>query len=51
MPVGTDSFGGNAVEFGCEFGQVQVPVYPAELAAGIDHARGATPQRHLPVTP
>ena len=39
------------LEGSAEGGQVQVPVDPAELLAGFEHAGGTPTQRHLPVPP
>src|SRR4051812_28117664 len=48
---GGGSSGDFGVERGAQLGQVQVTVDAAELLAGLDHARGAPAQRHLPVPP
>ncbi len=46
-----DAAGGDALEFGGEFHQVQVAVDPPRLPAGLVQAGGAPAQRHPPVSP
>ena len=38
-------------EGGAQRLQMQMPVHPSELLLGLDHARRAPPQSHLPIAP